>query len=262
MTGNKYFNMIVLGLKEQLIYVRAMLFRQFLMVTIMIIFVNLWSVVYQGQTEINGHSYNQVIWYLLITEAFFMSRAPVAYKIADEIKSGTFAYTSSRPYSYALYHFFVSLGDSSFKLLTNFIVGAVLVMLLGIKLNISFLAILCFFLVMLIGYIIDYCLQFMIGTFSFIQEEISGYVFIYEKLLFIFGGIIFPLSILSNHVEQLFFLMPFVYVIGFPAQLLTQGLSELNILYLGLQLLYLMIFIISAKACYTSLRKKTMMNGG
>lgn len=261
MSNNKYINMILLGLKEQLVYAKTIIFREFLIGIIMIIFINLWSLVYQNQREINGISFSQVIFYLLITESYFMARTAVSYKISEEIKSGSIAYSLARPFNLEVYYFLVSVGDFVFKFLTNLLFGMIILLLFKINISVTFFETALFLITIILGYGIDYCFQFLIGVISFVEEEISGYVFIYEKLLFIFGGILFPVALLEKNLQQLFYFSPFLYIIGFPTQTLTHEVDDFGKM-LGIQVIILVSLILISSYVFNKFKKKVVVNGG
>lgn len=261
MSTNKYVNMVLIGLKEQLVYAKAIVFREIMMGIIMVVFINLWSLVYENQATINGVTFHQVIFYLLVTEAYFMARSMVSYKISDEIKSGAIAYSLARPFDLQVYYFLVSVGDFLFKFLTNLLFGFLLLMLFGIQMNVTLADVLLFSIALVFGYSIDYCIQFLIGVISFVEEEISGYIFIYEKLLFVFGGIIFPVALLERSVQQLFYFSPFLYVIGFPTQIITHETDHIVLMF-GIQLVVLGILMVSSTILFHKFKKRVVVNGG
>jgi ABC-2 type transport system permease protein len=253
--------MVLLGLKEQLAYAKTIIFREFLIGIIMIIFINLWSLVYQNQSEINGITFAQVIFYLLITESYFMARTPVSYKISEEIKSGSIAYSLARPFNLEVYYFLVSVGDFIFKFITNLLFGMLILLLFRINISITFAGASLFLITIIFGYGIDYCFQFLIGVISFVEEEISGYVFIYEKLLFIFGGILFPVALLEKNLQQLFCFSPFLYIIGFPTQTIIHEGNNFGNMFVN-QIIILVCLILISTYVFNKFKKKIVVNGG
>lgn len=261
MTNNLEINMIIMGLKEQLAYKKTIILRLIMMIIIMIVFSNLWTVVYGSQKVVNGMSYDNALFYLLITEAFFMARPQISYKISDEIKSGAFVYSICRPFNYEMYYFMTSLGDSLFKFITNLFIGCITLLILGVQIKVNVILGILFLIALAMGYTIDYSFQFLIGIFSFKIEEISGFVFIYEKLLFILGGIVFPISMLGSLAKNIFLSLPFAYVIGFPTQILTSTAPNLALLFL-IQVSYFIFLLFFTKYWYNKLVSLVTVNGG
>ena len=90
-------------------------------------FFNLWMYIYDDPSNIiNGYTMNQMIWYMVITEAIYMSvkGRHICKKIKQDIRSGNIAYNLNKPYNYILYNLFSSLGDVSTKLPIYLILGS------------------------------------------------------------------------------------------------------------------------------------------
>src|SRR3989344_7856242 len=81
--------------------------------------------VLSGTTALGGLTLTETIWILALAQAFHVSnRGRVIMKAIEyEVKSGSIAYTISKPYSYLLYNFFTCLGVVGSNLITSVLFG-------------------------------------------------------------------------------------------------------------------------------------------
>jgi ABC-2 type transport system permease protein len=187
----------------------------------MFVFVQLWSAVYeaQGTAEIAGLTLANTIWYFLIAEVMELGRARHDMVISEEVKSGTIAYTMIRPYSYLLYHFFNGLGEVLVKMSLVLLLGLPLVLAVAGAPQIALIHIPAVLLVMLLAILIDFMVFSIIGLTAFVTEDVSSLRLIYQKLVFIMGGLMIPLDFLPSWLRRIAELLPFQLTTYAPAKL-------------------------------------------
>lgn len=200
----KYWGVLTTNLKSNITYLKEIWFRSLFMVLVIYIFINLWQAAYGDNERINGLSFDQVMWYLVITETIVLSKSRIAQEIANEVRDGLIVYSLGKPIHYVQYHIAKGLGDSLLKLMINFVAGSLLLLIVNglfppIGASIGLVCV-----VTVLSLILDFIIGAIIGLFAFTLEDISGLVMIYQKLLFIVGGMLIPLDFLSRHVEKLF----------------------------------------------------------
>lgn len=219
--ANKYALITSTNLQNQLAYIWDALNRAFFIVIIMYIFVQLWSAVYrsQGTNEIGGLTLSATIWYFLIAEVMELGRLRHDQTISQEVKEGTIAYTLIRPYNYLLYHFFNGLGELSLKMTLIFLLGLPLVYRFAGAPPVE-LAHMPFVLIIIGGAILlDFMIFSMIGLLAFVTEDVGPFRLIYQKLVFILGGLLLPLDFLPDRIQQIARLLPFNLTTYAPAKL-------------------------------------------
>lgn len=111
----KYLEVMKTTFNDSLQYTSSLIFRFIGFIITMSILVSLWSFLYKdGNDIINGYTFNQMIWYLLLAEIItFGSGSKVATdEIRDCIKSGNIAYQVNKPYHYVIYTVFKYIADT------------------------------------------------------------------------------------------------------------------------------------------------------
>ena len=219
---SKYSAITRINLLSNLAYVGELAYRSIFMIVILYVFVQLWRTTFSavGSERIAGLSLSDTIWYLVMTETVMLSKIRVAGKIAEEVRDGSLAYTVGRPYSYLLYHFFYGIGDTLLRLVINFAAGSILVTLLIGPMPASNLP--AVFVVVMLAVVLDFCINGLIGLLAFFTEDVESFVLIYNKVLFILGGMMIPLDFFPAWLRDLSLALPFNYAIYAPARLFVQ----------------------------------------
>ena len=102
----KYLYVMKTTFNDTLQYSSNLIFKFIGFSVIMSVLISLWNFLYSDpNTLINGYSFNQMIWYLLLAEIItFGSGSKVATdEIKNTIKSGNIAYQVTKPYNYILF---------------------------------------------------------------------------------------------------------------------------------------------------------------
>ena len=227
-TLQKYWAIFQITLINSLAYPGELIARSLLIVPFMWIFYQLWKVTFQaaGTASINGMTLYSTMWYLMMAETIELSRPALARTISDNVKDGSIAYLLNKPYSFLLYQFSNSLGESLFRAFLNAVIGSVIVWwLVGPPPGpLGWL----FALVALFGtWILNFCLTCLIGLSAFLVEDVSPYVWIYQKLIFILGGFLIPLDFYPAWLQTIAKALPFSAMIYGPSKLLVAPSPEL-----------------------------------
>jgi ABC-2 type transport system permease protein len=216
----KYWAIFKTQLISAAAYPLDMAARSLSIVLFMIIFFGLWRATYaaQGTFRIAGLTLRDTLWYLMLAETIVLSRPRMAQQIAAQVKDGSIAYLLNKPYSFLLYQAAASLGDSALRMLFNGLAGGIVVWLLvgpppapwGLPLVL---------VAMMMGWLIDFCVAGLLGLTAFFAEEVAAFEWIYNKLLFLLGGMLIPLDFFPDWLRRLAHALPFAAAIYGPARL-------------------------------------------
>lgn len=241
--GVKYGAITVTNLQNQLAYVWDALNRALFIVIIMFIFVQLWSAVYesQGATEIAGLTLANTIWYFLIAEVMELGKIRHDMAITAEVKDGSVAYTLTRPYNYLAYHFFNGLGETALKMALIFLLGLPIVIYYAGWPTVQAAHLLPVLLVATLALLIDFLVFSIIGLLAFVTEDTFSFRLIYQKLVFILGGLMIPLDFLPAWLQPAARVLPFNLTTYAPAKLFVAFTWQQFWQVLGLQLLWIAI---------------------
>jgi len=259
---SKYAAITRINLQNNLAYVGELAYRSIFMVVILYVFIQLWRTTFGvvGSDRIAGLSLSDTIWYLVMTETVMLSKIRFAGKIAEEVRDGSLAYTVGRPYSYLLYHFFYGIGDTLLRLAINFMAGSILVTLLVGPMPATNLP--AVFVVVMLAIILDFCINGLIGLLAFFTEDVESFVLIYNKALFILGGMLIPLDFMPAWLRDISLALPFNLAIYAPARLFVQfdGSRWANVV--AMQMIWIVVFMLLLGLMFRWGMRRVSINGG
>lgn len=242
------------------------LIRAFFYVLMCYMLFELWSFIYSGKGGqiINGFSFVQMLWYLLITEIIQCSTrsSTIVRQFSAEIKSGAIAYKLNKPYNYYLYSIFTFMAKSVFILL--FTIPAALIMgfcFVGIPSSFVWEQILPCLLCILISIFVNWCFFAIVGLIAFWTQEATPFAWIFQKLFMLFG-MLFPVEFFPGWLQPIIRYSPIYSLMSGPATLVANfswiGFAEL----LGAQIIWAIIIIGIGLLIFNLGKKKVTSHGG
>lgn len=262
--GIKYGAITLTNLQNQLAYVWDALGRAVFIVLIMFIFVQLWSAAFEAKdaAEIAGLTLADTIWYFLIAEVIELGKFRHDQRISEEVKDGSIAYTLNRPYNYLSYHFCNGMGEAVVKMALIFLLGLPIVLWYAGAPSISWPAVPAVLIVIFLAMVLDFCMASSIGLLAFVTEDTFSFRLIYQKLMFILGGLLIPLDFLPEWLQRIARLLPFSQVTYAPAKLFVAFDAQLFWETVGLQLFWILITGLVLFLQYRWATRRLVVNGG
>jgi ABC-2 type transport system permease protein len=262
-TFQKYWAIFQITLINSLAYPGELIGRSLMIIPFMWIFYQLWKVTYaaSGTDVINGLTLSNVLWYLMLAETIELGRPPLARTISENVKDGSIAYLLNKPYDFLLYQLSTTMGETIFRTLLNAIFGGMVVLwLVGLPEHPEG------FLVALpavVGaWLVHFCVTAMIGLSAFLVEDVSAFTWIYQKLAFLFGGLLIPLDFYPPWLQAVAKALPFSSVTYGPARLFVTPTPELFVNVLALQGIWIVILGLLLLFAYRRGVSYLTVNGG
>jgi ABC-2 type transport system permease protein len=218
-TFKKYWAIFQTTLLNSLAYPGELLGRSLLIIPFMWIFYQLWNVTFKasGTDTINGMTLYSTMWYLMMAETIELSRSNLARTISDNVKDGSIAYILNKPYSFILYQFSNSMGETVFRALMNAVLGsAVIWWLVGPPPG--WMGWLFAFIAVLGTWILNFCFTCLIGLSAFVVEDVNPFMWIYQKFIFILGGFLIPLDLYPGWLQTIAKALPFSALVYGPSK--------------------------------------------
>jgi ABC-2 type transport system permease protein len=223
----KYWAILKTQLINSFAYPGDLAARSVTIVMFMWVFAHLWQATFRsmGQGAIAGLTLRDTLWYLMLAETIVLSKPRLSTTIAEAVRDGSVAYLLNKPYNFLLYQISVGLGDSLMRMVFNALAGGAIVWLAvgpppdprGWPLTV---------VVMMIAWLIDFCIAAMIGLAAFVTEEVSAFEWIYSKVLFLLGGLLIPLDFFPGWLRAITQALPFAYTIYGPARFFVEPSLE------------------------------------
>jgi len=214
----RYFWIARTAARSNLAYAGEVIYRCSFLAIILYIFMRLWTVVYAGAEEdrVGGLTLPQMLWYLVITEAIYLSAPRVASEVDEDVRTGRLAVHLIRPLSYAGGHLSRAMGDRVVRFAINLAVGAVIALVLVGPIPLRWSGIVMFLAVLPAAFLLDFLGMFLIGLCAFWLESTSGLAIIYTRTVMMFGGMFLPLSIYPAALQPILRVLPFASMLSAP----------------------------------------------
>lgn len=260
----KYIKIMSISLSNSLVYVFDFLGRSIFFFVIIFIFLCLWKAIFAGQgNQIEGFTLETMIWYLLVTEIIALSSSRYYSEISEDVKTGNVAYMLNKPYNYVLYQFANHYATILFNLTRNGLLALFIGFLyVGPLPGFHITALPLIILVILLGSAIDFFINFSLALSAFWVEENMPFRWIYQKLVFVLGGMLLPLDLFPSAIKNIATWLPFSFVAYGPAKVAVDFTFENFIYVFTMQLFYLILAIAIAFLVYHKGMKGVNVNGG
>lgn len=206
---------------SNLAYPGEVLGRTAFLGVILYIFLKLWQATYaqSGAARLGGLTLAQMLWYLTVAEAIYMSTPRLAQQVDEDVRSGSLAVRLLKPISYPLYCLSSTLGERSVRFLFNLAIGSLVALILVGPISFSVGSLWMVALAVLLAFILDGIGHLIVGLGAFWLEDTSGLLLIYFRLSMILGGMILPLDLFPDWLRQIVVFLPFPYLIYGPVHL-------------------------------------------
>ena len=264
LSGRKYLAAFRVSLRSQLAYPGEMALRLLFVVIIMVIFSSLWHTTFAelGRSRLGGLSLGQMLWYLAITESILLSCPRDSIRIDEEVRSGQLAYALARPYSYLLFRFAQVWGERLPRFALTFAAAVTLATIFSGEVGVSWSGVLAGLPVLVLALTVDYLLVLAICLLAFWVEDTNSFLFIYDRFLMILGGMLLPLELFPDALEQLARVLPFSMLVYAPARTFVHpNLGGLPAL-LSRQMVTLAVALALAGLLFRHAVRRLQANGG
>lgn len=259
----KYAEVASITMRSAWAYLWNQLISSIFLIVVIFVFVQLWRTTYASEgAVINGFTLPEMIWYLVGTEAIVLSMPRVHAVLEQEVKNGDLALRLNKPYSYLGFHYASFLGDSLLKLATMLLVGGGTAYLLVGGFDFRWEAAPLLLVIYLATHAINFFYIATAGLLAFWVEEVIGLHLLLDRIKWILGGMLLPISVYPEGVKRVVEHLPFQHMIGGPANLFVKfswggaGSLLLN------QLIWTAIFGLICNAVYRLGVRRVDLNGG
>lgn len=242
---------------------KASLLSRFIFYTLFIyIFMSLWKSIYL-QGSVHGYSYQQIIWYLIMTEFIgFASGGDIYRSMNEDVKTGSIAYQIGRPIHYVSYQFANSLGQSLLNFMSFGLLAVILGFLfVGMPVAFKIQAVIPLIVSIFLGITLHFFICMLIGLTSFFIEDNYAIFLIYQKATFMMG-LFLPVEFLPEWLQNIAKNLPFSYTQWAPARIFVDYSKEMAVMLISRQLVWVVLIISLTLISYSVGIRKLQVNGG
>ncbi len=227
----------------------------------------LWKAIYasSGQEVVNGMTFSDTLIYLVLASAIFnFIEMYTVWEMGRAIQSGNMVLNLLKPMEYRKYLFWSFSGtfvtQFFFTFLPTFIIVAIVTngaIQFGFNL-------LYFVISIVMAIVINYNIDFFVGTICLYTESIWGINIMKQVLVLLLSGATVPIAFFPETFKKIVYCLPFQSIYNAPLSLLLgkdMPVSE-AMTTLGIQLLWCVVMMILSRLFWKSSLKQITVNGG
>ena len=267
MSLKKYLTLTRAGMIE------ALQFRISIVVTILgniiylIIAYFLWKAIYASveSATINGMTFEDTMIYLVLASAlFYFMEVYLVWNMGRNIQSGKIILDLLKPMQYESFMFWQSTGNLLMSFFTTFIPTIIIVYIVtngAIHIGINLLF---FVIAVIFALLINYYIDFFVGTICIHTESIWGVNIMKEVTIALLSGASIPIAFFPEPLKTFALNLPFQAIYNTPLRLLISpsmpNAERLRLLMI--QVVWIAVLYIISKLFWSFSLKKITVNGG
>jgi ABC-2 type transport system permease protein len=197
--------------------------RALLFVVPVLVFVAIWAATPLGLVDLPGHDAARIAWYVMLTEWVVFIGGHAFREVEDEIRSGAVEAALTRPLPYAAAIFAEWLGGGAFRFLVLGAIGAVVTALATGTVPITLAALPAILLAVALGAVLMLLFQLGTGLLTAWLSTPAPFFWVWQKLAFIFGGLLIPLTLYPDAIRAVGEVTPFAAIMFHPASLVFEA---------------------------------------
>ena len=263
----KYVTLLRVGILEEMQFRLGAVTKLFGNMIYLIIIYFLWKAIFAGSPTdvVNGMTFEDTMIYLVLASAlFYTMEMYVTWDMSRRIKSGDIVIDLLRPMGYIKFQV-LSLSGNTFVLAITSLLPTMIIVYLITRGGFALSYNLVFFVIAIsIGTVLNYFINFFVGTICFYTESVWGINIMKEVIVLLFSGASIPLAFFPETLQKVVYYLPFQAIYNTPLKLLIDNSLSLQsrMSMLGWQLFWtVFVGIISYLFFKVSVRKITV-NGG
>ncbi|MBQ3918540.1 MAG: ABC-2 family transporter protein [Oscillospiraceae bacterium] len=226
----------------------------------------LWKAIYAsaGTDVVNGMTFSDTLVYLVLATALFnFMEMYTVWEIGRNIQSGKIVLDLLKPMKYRSYLFWSYSGTFVVQFFATFLPTFIVVVLLtdgAIPIGINLLY---FAVSVVMSVIINYSIDFFVGTICLYTESIWGINIMKQVIVLLLSGATIPLAFFPDWLKNIVYYLPFRSIYDAPLTILlgTGDIMQTVKILLGQLFWTVLMLVISTLFWKVSLRQITV-NGG
>lgn len=220
---------------------------------------------YQNTSSLSGMDEKAAVTYTVITQALlgFLSIFGT-FDLMRTIYRGEVATDLLKPISFFGLWMARDFGQSLAQLVLR---GSVIVLVFAVFMDISFPSTLMQWIwtvvSLLLGWVVWFIVRFLVNLTAFWSPDARGIARLCYAFTMMFSGLLMPLRLYPEWVQQFAAWTPFPYVLNTPMEVFTGVLEGQALLYaLALQGMWLVVLLLFTQAIWNQASKRLMVLGG
>lgn len=237
----------------------------FVNIIAVVIFVAFWRAVYASTATIGGLTLDQTLNYILLAQLFGNAAyvSNIIYDIGAGLREGQIAAALLRPLDYQTAMYVQNVAQLGINLILKIPLALFIWIVYGLQLPSDPVIWLAFFFTMLLGHMVMFCFDWIIGCSAFYSTEIWGMSVVRYSVAMFFSGSLIPLDMMPDWLRTIASLLPFSQAVYLPVSLLSgiTPLSDMPRIWLIQSVMLVGLFLLSRLVFGRAVRVITVQGG-
>lgn len=227
----------------------------------------LWRSIYDsaGTDVVNGMTFSDTLIYLVLATALFNFMEMYAvWEIGRKIQSGAIVLDLLKPMDYRRYLFWSYSGSFVMNFFTTFLPTFIIVVVVtkgAVPMGINLLY---FVISVVMAIIINYSIDFFVGTICLFTESIWGINIMKQVIVLLLSGATVPIAFFPEPLKTIVMYLPFQSIYNAPLTILLDGSPAPDDLFmiLGTQLFWCIVTTVISRLFWKVSLRQITVNGG
>ena len=235
---------VVLGWQRATAERAALIGRVLLYLLILVIFWQLWQATPFQELGLPDSAAADLLWYVAITEWIVFAAGNPYRSVEEHIRSGQIETALLRPLPYSVATLAEWVGAAAFHLLALGLCGVTAAFWLSGTMPITFEIAAPLVVAGGLGCAIVLLFQLQLGYAAAWIGASAPLFWIWQKLLFVFGGLLLPLTLYPDALREVAVVGPFAAILFAPASLILTPAPSSIAAILGQQVIWLLVILL------------------
>lgn len=258
----KYLKLAKLTIIDQYTHFTEKLFSGIIIAIVLFVFIHIWQAIYAGRAEMEGYTIAQMIWYLAFAEVLVLSATAGVDDVGEEVRSGALANTLLKPWSYLTMQFTKRISIFFYGAISVGLIAFLAAFLLVGSIDINLYFIPFIIIGAILASVLDFCLVMSLGVLALWIEDTSSLQWIYEKSLFILGGMMVPLDFYPLWLKEILAYLPTTFMIYLPSKMFVRFEIDTFVSMVFGQIAWIIVIGVIMVILYKISIRKVSINGG
>lgn len=263
----KYISLTRAGILESLQFRLSMLVLCVGNLLYLIVIYFLWKAIYasSGQDSVNGMTFHDTLIYLVLaTSLFNFMEMYTVWQMGRGIQSGSIVLELLKPMQYKTYMFWSYSGNFVVNFFTTFLPTFIVVCIVtkgAVPLGMNLLY---FVIAVVMAVIINYNIDFFVGTICMYTESIWGINIMKQVIVLLLSGATIPIAFFPETIRRIVYYLPFQSIYNAPLTILLNGDPDIKdvAVTLGTQLIWVVVTMVISKLFWKISLPQITVNGG
>ncbi len=257
----KYLLFLSLGWQNALKNHGSTFGRVFLYLLLIAAYQQVWKVTLKIYPS--GFSTDEMVWYIMITEWIILSvPRDFILRMEEEAHDGSIAYSLMRPISFIWVRVAEGLGATLVSLIINGVCGCAFAFFLTYNCPLRMKDFLFVLPLVTLAAFLELLLETIIALTAFWVFESRPFFWIYQKIMFVLGGLILPLTLYPVWLQMVAKCTPFSIMLFGTARMALHSSSNAGVLNIQLMFFWILVSIVFLFFIFEKCRRQIEVGGG